>query len=743
MSTRRWYSMALIFTVVVISAGAAFSIPSALGWHLWGPLSKRPTVVATKPPATHKNPPASVAPQQQATPVAATPAVSAPNVATASSTHTSVKPATKPVAKKWVPSDRQHLRDVVYLAGKENRPADAIAALEAWDAKQHGDPEALRELARLLARNSRSAEAFVRYRELLALLPDNDTRTEYADALLAFQRYDSAAANYRILIAADTASFSAHLGLARSLAWADHSREAEPELHWLVPRAPSDTLLVSMLHVARGAYDPSSAEGSRWVAEEPKFEPYRLALARAYMRESRASLSAAQFDSLLAADFATPLPIVREAASAHAAAGDSVGNARVLRRAMALSPSDASMRKSYADALAWSGDRSAAIAQYDTLPAVRADPDLLLARGRLYAWSGNNALASRDVAASASLRPTAVAFATLGDLYRWRGDRVQAREAYDRARILNPGDAQATAGLASIDLAEQHEAESFFDRDVGFIPFVSYLGDNAGFELYSGGLGGGFMLASRAALTFAADERRLNGDNGESGDIGLVTHLGGFRVAGDGGFTRYSQIGEFGFGSLSSTGPLGRLWSSFGIRTGPTYQWLMSSQRLTYTGASASLTMPFRWAAISAGIDQMWLSDGNGRTSLQFGARYPIGFGFAALYSGGMIGFNRSSDFYWDPHRFTSHAVGLELATHSDSGFNFSARVLPGIGTSTDVVNGSSDPADRRSGQLSSGFALDYRRRWWTLTLDGDYAQGVRESRYHSARAGFRLRITP
>ena len=89
-----------------------------------------------------------------------------------------------------------------------------------------------------------------------------------------------------------------------------------------------------------------------------------------------------------------------------------------------------------------------------------------------------------------------------------------------------------------------------------------------------------------------------------------------------------------------------------------------------------------------------------------------------------------------------SHAVGLEFATRSDSGLSFSARVLPGFGT-TDIVSGTQDPTDRRAGQLSSGFALDYRRRWWTLTFDGEYAQGVRESNYHSARAGFRLRITP
>jgi hypothetical protein len=331
----------------------------------------------------------------------------------------------------------------------------------------------------------------------------------------------------------------------------------------------------------------------------------------------------------------------------------------------------------------------------------------------------------------------------LGDLYRWRGARVQAREAYVRARLLTPGDAQATAGLANLDLLDLQDAEAFFERDIGFAPFASYLGDNAGFGLYTGGFGGGFGLGSRAALTFFADERKLNDSWGQSGDIGLVTRLGMFRLAGDGGIARYEGIGEFGFGSLTATGPLHRIWSSFGVRTGPAYQWLMSPRRLTYSGANVSATVPFRWAALSAGVDQMWLSDGNARTSLQFGARYPIGFGVAALYSGGVIGFEHASSQYWDPHRFTSHAVGLEFATHSDSGLSFSARVLPGIGMSTDVVNGTSDPADRRSGQLSSGFALDYRRRWWTLTFDGEYAQGVRESNYHSARAGFRLRITP
>jgi Flp pilus assembly protein TadD len=134
----------------------------------------------------------------------------------------------------------------------------------------------------------------------------------------------------------------------------------------------------------------------------------------------------------------------------------------MMRRAVALAPSDPALR-SRMRGVSWSGDRSAA-SRSDTLLAAR--PMLLLmARGRMYGWSGNMAMAERDVAAATELKPTAESFAMLGDLYRWRGERVQAREAYDRARVLNPGDAQAGAGLAELDLFQLHDAEAFFERD--------------------------------------------------------------------------------------------------------------------------------------------------------------------------------------------------------------------------------------------------------------------------------------
>ena len=168
----------------------------------------------------------------------------------------------------------------------------------------------------------------------------------------------------------------------------------------------------------------------------------------------------------------------------------------------------------------------------------------------------------------------------------------------------------------------------------------------------------------------------------------------------------------------------------------------MSASTLTYSGGSFALTVPTGRAALSGGIDQMWLSDGNSRTALQLGARYPLGLGVSAVYSGGVIGFNRESDLYWNPKRFTSHALGLEIATQRDSGLSVSARVLPGIGLSPVMFN-PANAIDGNAAQLSSALAMDYRRRWWALGLNGEYARGVRERGYHAARASVRLQITP
>jgi len=164
-------------------------------------------------------------------------------------------------------------------------------------------------------------------------------------------------------------------------------------------------------------------------------------------------------------------------------AGDSIGDARLLRRAVALAPADTGIRQSYAEALAWSGDRASAVAQYDTLLAASgSDPDLLIARARLYAVSGDNAAAERDLSEAIAKRPTPEAWVMLGDLYRWEGDRSRAWSAYSEASALRPGDAAAEGGFAELAAAERRQKAAVLSGELGWNTFASYLGDNAGFE---------------------------------------------------------------------------------------------------------------------------------------------------------------------------------------------------------------------------------------------------------------------
>jgi len=497
-----------------------------------------------------------------------------------------------------------------------------------------------------------------------------------------------------------------------------------------------------MLRVARHSYDPTSADAARWVGEDPQYAPYRLTLARLLASEGRLDLAAAQFDTLVSGN-SSSLALTREAAGVHAMAGDSIGDARLLRRAVALAPADTGIRQSYAEALAWSGDRASAVAQYDTLLAASgSDPDLLIARARLYAVSGDNAAAERDLSEAIAKRPTPEAWVMLGDLYRWEGDRSRAWSAYSEASALRPGDAAAEGGFAELAAAERRQKAAVLSGELGWNTFASYLGDNAGFDLSIAGLGGGMGIGPASALLLGADARRLGSDQGEAAYLGVVQYFRSYRFSAEGGAVTYRERGDFGYGSVSAAGALGGLWTSAEVRTGPTFQWLMSPRTLTYRGASASLTIPAGLAAFSFGVDRMWLSDGNDRTQLQLGARYALWRGVSAIYSGGMIGFDHAGASYWDPRRFTSHSMGLELSTQRDSGFSVSARVLPGIGVMSDGFD-STIPGARTAAQLSTGLALAYRRRWWSLTLDGDYAHGVRDSGYQSARASARLRITP
>ena len=166
MPARKRYALLVVTLAVAAVAGAGLSMPSVRGWRVWGPLAHR---AKRSPDSTVRRVARTAAPERAV--------IVAPIPAPAGTTATGPSPAPARKAPVWKPSERQQLRDKLYLAGKANRPADAIAALEAWDAKHPRDPEALRELSRLLVRNGRVPEGLARYRELLMASPDSGARS--------------------------------------------------------------------------------------------------------------------------------------------------------------------------------------------------------------------------------------------------------------------------------------------------------------------------------------------------------------------------------------------------------------------------------------------------------------------------------------------------------------------------------------------------------------------------------------
>jgi predicted Zn-dependent protease len=341
------YPLVLGLTLAALGAAAAFVILK-LKIDVVGTAPVAIGTGAPPPAAPASPPPAPTPPTHRPIPAPPAPAAAAP-------------PA--PAPPPWRPAPAQALRDTVYLLTQANRDPEAAALLDRWIARHPADTSALRESARLLIRTGRTDEGLARYRALLAQDSSEATRAEYAGALLAAGRYDDAAVEYRRFLAADPTNPDYRLSLGRALAWGGHPPEAAAELAQLP--VPRDTASERLLHAVRRDDEPSAAEAAAWVREQPGDQDYRLALARALVREGHADLARAQYDTLLMRG--PSLALIREAAGVYATAHDSVGAARLLGEAVALAPSDTLLRRDYARALAWSGDRPGAIREYSIL----------------------------------------------------------------------------------------------------------------------------------------------------------------------------------------------------------------------------------------------------------------------------------------------------------------------------------------------------------------------------------------
>ncbi len=677
------YALVLGLTLAALGTAAAFVI---LKLRI-DPVGTAPVAAGTPPTVA----PLSPAPAPPARPPAPRPVP--PPLPTAAA------PTPPPPAPPWRPTPEQALRDSVYLLTRANRDGDGAALLDRWNAAHPTDTAALHESARLLVRTGRVDDGFARYRAVLPHDSSAATRAEYAAALLAAGRYDQAAAEYRRLLAAEPGNPDYRLGLGRALAWGGHPREAAAEL--AKSPLPRDSAAEQLLHAVRRDVEPTAAEAAAWVREHPEDPDYRLALARALVREGHADRARAQYDTLLMRG--PTLALIREAAGVYATAHDSVGAARLLGEAVALAPSDTALRHDYAKALAWSGDRPGAIREYSVLLERSADPDLLVSRGQLYLWGGDDRRAETDLRAAAERRPAYQTDMLLGDLYRWRGDAPRAAAAYEEALRLEPGDRTAVADLAAV--RGQARQGRVRDDDEGFASTTRFVADNAGFDFVATELSGGVGLGERDRTILFAKLIQ------PSGRIGVAA-------------------------SRSAAYETLRAGRTLGLAVAPGVD-----PALHATTLAGTISVPLgNGADLWASAEHLWLSDSNDRTSVNLALRYPLVSGLSAVYSGGGLGFGDLAPLYWSPRRYVLQALGLEYRIQRPSGFTLALRGLPGVAFLSERTVPGGPATSRSVFQWSATLDLAYRRPRWELGAFGAYGRDRSDVGYAAGSGLFRLR---
>lgn len=591
-------------------------------------------------------------------------------------------------------------------------------------------------------------------------------RAEYAEVLLQTRRYEEAAIEFRRLIAADPTNAAYRLGLARALAWGGRPREAEPLLRALARAQPGDTVVRNLLLDVRRAFEPAAADAAAWLAEDAGNNAYRLALARALVRERRFPAAFAQFDTLIARG--PTLVLLREAAGAHAAAGDSIANARILARAVAFAPTNDSLRREYAAALAWAGDRTAAIVQYSELIARnRGDAGLLFERGRLHIWTGDYASGERDLIAANRLRPDAATWALLGDAYRWRGDHNRSRAAYAAALALAPGDPRVMAGIAELERVRSGAVATAERASMGWSSQLTHIEDNAGFLYLAAGMARGFRLGRTTVGGVGVEQRRISARSARNPEryvLGYAVEgqasrsFGWGDVGARGGIVRHALVRTIPQAALRVSSARGAASGSIDLSTGPVYVPLVSIQSLVqFSGdgvasatplvgrtARAAGALPLGAGTVYAGAELTALDDGNRRASGYLSAAYPIARRLSALYSGFRLTYSDRSERYWDPRLYMAHSVGAEYGYRGPGRLSVVARALGGLGRTAESFAAADGAAmlGRRyvAPQFSAAGEATWRAATWDLSFNAGYGRG-RAGEYQSLNSSLRLRL--
>ena len=617
---------------------------------------------------------------------------------------------------------------------------------------------------------------------LLTILPaaldaqrQSDTRrirAEYAGVLLQSKKYDQAIAEYRRLVAAEPSRFEYRMGLARALAWSNRHRDAENELSRLRALRPGHAEVEQLTRTVRAGLDPSSGEARSWVAHDPGHLPYRIQLARAYAREGKSRQAADQFDTIFRAGARDDL--AQEAAAANADAKRFTTALPLYRRAIARAPSDTALRHDYARSLWSAGDRSASLAQYDTLLLRFPSPSWLVERARLRVAMRDHDGAERDLAAAIAMRPTAEAHFVRGELRRWNGELGAARAEYERALQLAANDSTRREIRDVITLIEREARPSLGAAPegdaTGWLGRAELAADNTGFSYASVGGRYGIPLGRLAAASIGIEQRRVTArydsysreSYGFGADVGATFGLPFARLSARGGMLRHGGSTETGYGSVGAIG-WWRSWrASAEVKRELAFPHLMTARALATSDdidsgetveASIMATRQIYGVAGGVGIvdfgivaDILRLSDGNARPAFTTTVRYPLGDAVSALYVASDLRFAERSAFYWDPSRYTSHSLGVEASARRDRGLSYVGRVLTGFARTSQLAVRSEEELqpDAKASYAFQGTAegeLTYRASSWDAGLTSWYGRG-RDGDYQRWGGSFRIRLS-
>ena len=572
-------------------------------------------------------------------------------------------------------------------------------------------------------------------------------RSELATVLLQSGRYDEAAREFKVLLARDPNNFEYRLGLAHAFAWGDRPRDAERELVQLIARRPGTPGLDSLLRRVREAYDPRAVDAAQWVATEPTYAPYRIALARALAREHLYSLAIAHYDTLLT------------------------------RPGVGRVPDRGTLLREMAEVYVSSGNLAAARARYDTLIELSPSASLLRERAQLRLSSGDRAGAESDLWESVRLQPSGEAYLLLGDLYRERGDYRGARSMYVAARQGAPAPVRlaVSSALAQLDREERPAMLApLVGDDPGWRLTEDAAADNLGVAYSALALRRTVAVTTTTGISLGAEWRQL-AERTASRRVdatGLGANLGGWQeVAYGPALARLElQGGAFHHG-LGGTMGVARgalaVWLSawqvdLELSRAPAYPSLFSAEALVPIDGGAPLVE--RDAAVTLGgpagpfdlgmsVQRSLLSDGNRRLTIDSYLRYPLGGNLYALYSGTGLGFARRSTIYWDPSRYSAQSAGVEYSIRRARGLSFAARALPSYATSDEEPILPADtpgdpgfvrgPTTRHSAfQLGASADIGYRLHGWEAAAAVSYGRG-RAGDYQRVGASVTIRMVP